>query len=220
MKICCFITFGRNLLHFTHFDDLKAKNMIVDQPIVSNAVNPLEQFILLAKTARGAAAANLVDQAMNSPNVYVFGELLNMANVQELSKTSELKPHFDLLSIFAFGTFADFIANKQILPPLTDQMATKLRQLTIVSLATRNKHIPYVLLLKELGLNNVRELEDLIIDAVYNGVIVAKLDQRNQKLEVDRCMGRDVRSEEIPQILTTLTDFCNRYLHNLFLHTS
>ena len=46
--------------------------------------NPLEQFVLLAKTAKGAAAVELIKQALEAPGVYVFSELLDMANVQEV----------------------------------------------------------------------------------------------------------------------------------------
>lgn len=47
-------------------------------------VNPLEQFVLLAKSAKGAAAVGLVKQALEAPGVYVFGELLEMSNIQEV----------------------------------------------------------------------------------------------------------------------------------------
>ena len=47
-----------------------------------NIVNPLEQFVLLAKNAKGAAAVELIKQALEAPGVYVFGELLDMANIQ------------------------------------------------------------------------------------------------------------------------------------------
>jgi len=50
-------------------------------------------------------------------------------------------------------------ANKADLPELSAGMIRKLRHLTIVSLTTRTKQIPYSLLLGELGLQNVRELE-------------------------------------------------------------
>ena len=46
------------------------------------SVNPLEQFVLLAKNARGAAAVELIKQALEAPGVFVFGELLDMPNVQ------------------------------------------------------------------------------------------------------------------------------------------
>ena len=46
------------------------------------SVNPLEQFVLLAKNARGAGAVELIKQALEAPGVFVFGELLDMPNIQ------------------------------------------------------------------------------------------------------------------------------------------
>ncbi|EAW88749.1 COP9 constitutive photomorphogenic homolog subunit 7A (Arabidopsis), isoform CRA_c [Homo sapiens] len=42
-----------------------------------------EQFLLLAKSAKGAALATLIHQVLEAPGVYVFGELLDMPNVRE-----------------------------------------------------------------------------------------------------------------------------------------
>ena len=53
-----------------------------DQSVSS--VNPLEQFVLLSKNAKGAAAVELIKQALEAPAVFVFGELLDMANIQVL----------------------------------------------------------------------------------------------------------------------------------------
>ena len=50
-----------------------------------NRSNPVEQFVLLAKVAKGAAAVTLVKQALEANGVYVFGELLDMPNIQEVS---------------------------------------------------------------------------------------------------------------------------------------
>lgn len=49
------------------------------------AANPLEPFLLLLKDAKQAGAASIINQALSSPNVYVFGELLQLPNVQEVS---------------------------------------------------------------------------------------------------------------------------------------
>lgn len=57
---------------------------MVDKEVKSN-INPLEQFILLAKSARGAATIKLIDQVLESPGIYVFGELLQMPNIQEVN---------------------------------------------------------------------------------------------------------------------------------------
>lgn len=50
--------------------------------------NPLEQFVLLSKTAKGAAAVELIKQVLEAPGVYVFGELLDMPNIKEVSPNS------------------------------------------------------------------------------------------------------------------------------------
>ncbi|ELV09586.1 COP9 signalosome complex subunit 7b [Tupaia chinensis] len=110
--------------------------------------NLLEQFILLAKGTSGSALTTLIGQVLEAPGVYVFGELLELANVQEC--------------------------------------------------------IPYSVLLKDLEMRNLRELEDLIIEAVYTDIIQGKLDQRNQLLEVDFCIGRDIRKKDINNIVKTL----------------
>ena len=42
--------------------------------------------------------------------------------------------------------------------------------------------IPYSTLQQELDIMDLRELEDLIIEAIYAGIIQAKLDQKNAKV--------------------------------------
>jgi COP9 signalosome complex subunit 7 len=44
----------------------------------------LEPFLLMAKSAKGAAAAKLVQDATAAHGVFVFSELLEMPNVQEV----------------------------------------------------------------------------------------------------------------------------------------
>ena len=74
-------------------------------------------------------------------------------------------------------------------------------------MASDCKTIPYSLLLNELGVNNVRELEDLIIEAFYADIIKGKLDQQNAQLEIEFVIGRDVTDEEIDDILNKLNDW-------------
>lgn len=51
----------------------------------SSSNSPLEQFVLLAKGAKGAAAVELIRQVIAAPGVFVFGELLDMPNIKEVS---------------------------------------------------------------------------------------------------------------------------------------
>lgn len=46
--------------------------------------------------------------------------------------------------------------------------------------------------MEELGLSSRRELEDLVIEAIYAEVVKGKLDQRNACFQVDQALARDV----------------------------
>ena len=48
----------------------------------------LEPFLLMSKSAKGAAAAKLILDATSSPGVFVFGELLDVPSIQEVSVLS------------------------------------------------------------------------------------------------------------------------------------
>ncbi|XP_009459929.1 PREDICTED: COP9 signalosome complex subunit 7a [Nipponia nippon] len=121
---------------------------------------------------------------------------------------SEFSPVFRLLTIFAYGTYADYLAEAANLPPLSEAQKNKLRHLSVVTLAAKIKCIPYSVLLEQLQLKNVRQLEDLVIEAVYADVLRGSLDQRNQRLEVDYSIGRDIRREELSTITRTLQEWC------------
>ena len=50
----------------------------------------------------------------------------------------------------------------------------------------------------------IRELEDLIIDAIYLDIVRGKLDQREQQFEVEYTMGRDLEPGKLEQLLVSL----------------
>ena len=145
---------------------------------------------------------------------------------------------------------ANFFAEQvDSLPQLTPLQLKKLKHLTIVSLAAKNRvssylqlwrlllnsililhamqSIPYSTLQEELEIRDLRELEDLIIEAIYAGIIQAKLDQKNAKvstvplhflqhmalhllglqLEVECFIGRDIKMESIPDMVKKLENW-------------
>lgn len=172
-------------------------------------VNRLEPFVAQANTVKGLDAVKLVQQVLEHPGVYVFGELLDMPNIKELEHDEQTASYFRLFNLFAYGTYNDYKEQKDALPEITPFQLLKLRHLTLVSIATKQKCIPYTLLSRELDLPNLRDLEDLIIEAIYAGIIKGKLDQKNKQLEVDYAIGRDIRSEAIPEIISVLQEWCN-----------
>jgi len=172
--------------------------------------NPLEQFVLLAKNARGAAAVELVKQALEAPGIYVFGELLDMASIQELEGSPTSAPYFHLLQLFAFGTYKDFLNSEaNSLPELSGLMLRKLRMLSVVTLAESDKLIPYSKLQSELGLESVRDVEDLIIEGISCNIMNGKMDQKNSWFEVEYVMGRDIKQSDFGGIVTVLSNWCD-----------
>ena len=49
----------------------------------------LQQYLVLAKNAKGKAGVALIQQVLSAPNVFVFGELLDNQNIQGVRNTIE-----------------------------------------------------------------------------------------------------------------------------------
>lgn len=170
----------------------------------SSSTSRLEPLLLVARSTkpRGAAAANLVHQAISAPGVYFFGELLDVQGVAELATSSDsdassqLRTAYQLLLLFAYGTCSDYVqlARSGAVPELSSDQVQKLRQLTLLSLACQSRSLPYSTLYEALGIStgNLRELEDLIIETIYVGLISGKLNEIQARFEVHHVQGRDV----------------------------
>ncbi|XP_018907503.1 COP9 signalosome complex subunit 7b [Bemisia tabaci] len=181
--------------------------MMSSEKATSYGSNPLEQFLLLAKSAKGSAAAELVKEVLGAPGINTFGELMDMPNIQELKDGPNAK-YYNALYIFTHGTYKQYLQNQSELPELSPPQKKKLQNLTLVTLASKMKCIPYSLLQEELDIQNVKDLEDSIIEAIYADIIVGKMDRKNSVLEVDSTIGRDVRPEELDSIVNTLKNWC------------
>jgi hypothetical protein len=69
----------------------------------------LEQYLILAKDAKGKAQESIALQAVSNPSTYVFGELMPL-----LTDISE--PYRQMMNIFAYGTLTDYEEKKAELP--------------------------------------------------------------------------------------------------------
>ncbi|KAK4690583.1 COP9 signalosome complex subunit 7, partial [Lecanoromycetidae sp. Uapishka_2] len=166
------------------------------------ALNALEPFILLSKSANSPrAAADLVTQATSAPNTFVFAELLQTPNIQSLqTASSEYSPYLTLLQIFAWGTWSDYTSTPN-LPKFSEPQQLKLRQLSLLTLATTPSNLTYVHLQDALDLPTTRALEDLVISTIYAGLLNAKLDTLSQRVDVSSVAPlRDLKPGSIPQM--------------------
>ena len=125
----------------------------------------LQGFVVLAKSATGAAAADIIKQATSANGVYSFTALLDTENIQRLAGT-DYESSLNLLRIFSWGTYQDYKSINSILdfvygllivddaarlPPLNDAQLDKLRRLTLVTLASKS-HVPQFYLKVLIGL--------------------------------------------------------------------
>jgi len=166
----------------------------------------MKGFLILAKSAKGAACESLIRSVLDHPSIYVFGELLEMPNVQELAGTSAA-PTLELLKLFAYGTWMDYKASESSLPALSAEQTKKLKKLTVVSLASQRKIVPYDVLMRELGMSGVREVEDLLIECIYGGLLQGRFDQAAAQLDVFSSSSRDVHHEDLLAMSNTLLNW-------------
>uniref|UniRef100_A0A672MAX8 COP9 signalosome subunit 7B n=1 Tax=Sinocyclocheilus grahami TaxID=75366 RepID=A0A672MAX8_SINGR len=155
----------------------------------------------------GSALVQAISSLLETPGLYVFSDILELPNVREVSFFVFL-PAVRMVIMYVNLMYVCHLERAASLPELTPAQKNKLRHLSIISLASNLKCLPYSLLLQQLELKNVRELEDLLIEAVYSDIIHGKLDQRNQQVEVDCSIGRDLGPNELPNIANTLQEWC------------
>ena len=90
----------------------------------------------------------------------------------------------------------DGIANGTV-PETSAPAVTKLKQLTVVSLAQKRRRISYEILQKQLDLGEVRQLEDLLIECFYSGLIHGHLNQKEKVLELSHAVSRDIKMSNL-----------------------
>ncbi|KAH9891145.1 hypothetical protein C8Q73DRAFT_703050 [Cubamyces lactineus] len=127
----------------------------------------------------------------------------------QLAGNEQHSRFYSLLQLFAYRTYADYIQHKDSLPPLNDAQIVKLKQLSLVSLAQDSRILPYDTLLRVLDMPTVRDLEDLIIDAIYLDIVRGKLDQKESQFEVEYTMGRDLEPGKLEQLLASLQNWAS-----------
>ncbi|KAF5967755.1 ACOB [Fusarium coicis] len=186
----------------------------------TKALNALEPFIALSKSATSPrAAADLVTRATSAPNTFLFSDLLQTPAIQNLAD-SEFSSHLKLLQIFSHGTYYSYKTTEG-LPVLEEVQATKLRQLTLLSLVRDRRNLSYSALQEALDLPGAREVEALVISAVYAGLLHATLDPARAVVQVTSVAPlRGLAPGAIPDLAAALkkwSDRCTTTLEDLDL---
>ncbi|KAJ4358334.1 uncharacterized protein N0V89_002916 [Didymosphaeria variabile] len=176
----------------------------------TKALNALEPFLALSKTATSPrAASDLVTQATSAPNTFVFAELILTPNIQKL-RESEHASYLTLLEIFAWGTWEDY-KGRSDLPKLSDKQHEKLLMLSLLPLARSHSTLTYPALMSALDLSTPRALEQLLTTAIYAGLLTATLDPAHSVVSVTSVAPlRDLAPGSLPALQATLANWSNR----------
>jgi len=174
-----------------------------------SGADALEGWETVAKSASGPALVGVIKSVLKDPHIFVFGELLALQNVQELEKNPDTRPWLEVLRIFAYGTYKDYKTKREELklPELPEPQIEKLKQLTLATHASNTKTLAYTSLIEELDLKDQRELEDLIIDTNYIGLIKGKLDQKKSTFEVEYAIGRDIGPKDVGEMVEKIASW-------------
>jgi len=174
-------------------------------------------------------------QGMISPVITENDYLLTcFLLIVALATQSEYVKSFATLELLAYGTYSDYMVNSSRYLELTREQENKLRLLSIVSLASASHELHYsvlkgsnrilrpthplahsinqlaYLLTEQLYVTKLRELEDIIIECIYSGLISGKIDHRGNVLRVSECIRRDVPTTELDNIINILKAWKNK----------
>ncbi|KAK4238101.1 hypothetical protein C8A03DRAFT_33898 [Achaetomium macrosporum] len=185
----------------------------------TKALNALEPFLALSKSATSPrAAADLITRATSAPNTFIFTELLQTPQVQALASSDEFAPYLTLLEIFSHGTYASYTSTPG-LPDLNDAQRLKLRQLSLLTLAKKGSDsndadsppLSYASLQKALDLPSRQALEELVISAIYAGLLKAQLNPKASLVQINSVSPlRDVAPTAISSLLSSLQAWAGR----------
>ncbi|KAI1000269.1 hypothetical protein K3495_g7928 [Podosphaera aphanis] len=169
------------------------------------ALNALAPYLALTHSASSPrAAADLIERATSAANTFIFAELLEAPQIRALAKSESHSSYLKLLEIFSYGTYNTYRATPS-LPALNAAQILKLRQLSFLTLAKYQDNLSYANLMRDLGLETQREVEDLVISVIYAGLVDGALDPYHQRAIVTSISPlRDLEPNSIPVMLKTL----------------
>lgn len=200
----------------------------------SRALNALAPFIALAKSATSPrAAADLINQATSAQNTYVFAELLQQPNIQQLKGQEQYGASYELLKIFAWGTWDDYkgmlhsrfttvrhttanllLLGTEGLPELSDTQALKLRLLSLLSFASEkatSSNLSYSSLCTRLDLSSPIDLEHLVTQAIYSNLLTGTLNPASQTVVITSVSPlRDLAPGSITTMMAELQAWSTR----------
>ena len=141
--------------------------------------------------------------------------MLHLSAIRALCTSSDKTQSilYDLLTIFLTGKLQDFVSfttkNPKALSlfEISMEQSTKnIRILSLCSLAAEHNEIPYNVIASTLEIDS-SQVESWVITAVASGLLVAKMDQLQQVVMVEKCVVRQFGMEQWKVLQARLNDW-------------
>ena len=192
----------------------EVKNNRMEEPLLDTDT-ALAPFLELLEASSASTLRAVILKVLSHPEIFCgYDQLKAIVS----SKTDDSKL-METLDLFSFGVYLDYVKNPDQFLPLNESQLFKLRQLTVVTSTQESckrgiSVVGYEHLATVLGLEveNRRAVEEVIISCIYARILNGKLCQKSQQLQltVPPCCSRDVRLNEIPELLSSLQSLCQR----------
>uniref|UniRef100_A0A183CHQ7 PCI domain-containing protein n=1 Tax=Globodera pallida TaxID=36090 RepID=A0A183CHQ7_GLOPA len=156
-------------------------------------------------------ARECVRSTILNPQLFCFDHLLRLSAVDNLKETDPLL--FEMLSIFVYGSLSHYQCFIAAHPTfLRDELRvedkqtleTKIKQLTLISMAEKTQTISLLELAKDLDISDNEDLELFLIDAIHANAIQGKINEIGAELVVNFYQQRVFESAQWNQLHTRL----------------
>ncbi len=137
----------------------------------------------------------------------MFGEFLNLPNINTVNAKM-----LATVKLFAYGTLPEYLKEQSKFVYLKPDQLRKLKLITLADTASKNPIVDYSELMEKTQINDLRQLEDALIDCMQLGLLTGKIDQRGKRLHVINTFGRDVMPDKVDGILKRLKEWDQQLL--------
>lgn len=161
---------------------------------------------------------DLIKRSISQNGLFAFSEFKSLLTDRISSRpelaTPLVQKWMQVLDIFSFSTWNDYLEfNRKTAEDsevdLDEAQSKKLKMMTLATLGAHDSILKYKQIESQLSIG-IDEVEAIVVDAVYEGLLTGKLDSKRQLIEVDAVYGRDVSFERLDEIGNLLEQWVHR----------
>ena len=179
-------------------------------------------YIVKIRGAPPVKVAECVAELLAAPRAYFLGQVFYLPEVQALLQHPTYAHLAHALHIMCFGVYSDVLAGRPEVRTFFEkspETLKKIRQLTILSHCFTTHSPRFTDTMASTGVTEQRELDDLFIDMVADGIVQGRIDQERGTFEIRAAEARDVKNyaEDVDAMMRSIGEWIDRCDHELEL---